>query len=270
MNRDCVARLNQEGATHQKQKSLKVRIADRGVHIDSGGLPIGPVIEGFLFAAHSSWSKSEAVDLLRSHLGAEVLNWEPNCEVKGFAPSVPSQGLLFIADFRKLMTLEDLSRFESAVQDFAESCSKLKVYKLLLVDPIAYHRLSQAAQSLGYPPRNQFCVTVQLERLWIDPDGEFHRAISQVARSEGRQVSLVTEEMTCLLETTGWRFGGLELDLFLRECIRRMGTSPILTADYLPGWFKALPERNPGVLDSRIAQALESLGIPIRKKNQIS
>jgi hypothetical protein len=90
-----------------------------------------------------------------------------------------------------------------------------------------------------------------------------------VARFEGRPVSLVTEEMTCLLETTDWRFGGLELDLFLRECIRSMGKPPILTADFLPAWFNPPPERVSGVLDPQIEACLAALGIPVRKKNQI-
>ena len=265
-----VARLGQGRVEASRTETTEGRASGQPGRTKSAVTSVGSAIEGFLIAAPVSTVLADAVGILALHLQAAQVDWQIQGEISAGLSDVSGGALLFVADLRKQMTLEVLSRFESAVQDFADSNGGLKVCKLLLVDPIAYRRLSLAAQSLGYPQRNQFCVLDNMQRFRLDPDGEYHRVISQVARWEGRSVSLVAEDMTDLLEDTDWRFGGLELDLFLRECIRAMGKTPILTADYLPVWFKRPPERFSGVFDPRVAECLMALGIPVRKKNQIS
>jgi len=253
--------------------SLSMRTGDfSAIHRGTAGLDgpgIGSAVEGFLFAASWSWQADPAIELLAVHLNARVLLWDGQRNLARSRVRKNTSATLLLADFRKLLTLEDLARFESVVQEH-EGMSFGKVYKLILVAPQAYQRLADAVLTLGYPSRNHFIMSDFSSRLSADPDTEIHGAISRIARLEGRAVNLVSEEMTHLLETTDWRFGTLELDLFLRECIRKMPHPPILTADHLPDWFKAQPERLPGNRDRLVERVFADLGIALLKKNHLS
>jgi hypothetical protein len=229
------------------------------------GCPARSEIEGFVLVSESSWDSRDAIHLLKEHLGARLLEWEGGAQsVSPWAQNpLGSADILCAADLRSEPDVRLLDGFESALHHLAAEVRGRKVFKLLLVGCGFFRSNQDELTRLGYHPRNQFPIDDAMGRINADPDREIHDAIARVAKFEGCSPLEVSEEMLFLLETKEWRHGWLELDLFLRECMRNMGVSSVLTCKILPKWFESPPQPSFAQQMALIRAALLGLGIRV-------